>query len=537
MKYRKNRIILATFVLLLLLTMIMQSASAQGSLPFDDISRSYAKQEIIDLYQKKIITGTSDRTFSPAQSISRAEFVTVLDRLLGLEPVASPVSPFTDVAKKAWYYGWIQAAVQLGLADGVSASAFAPAKPVTRQEAAVLLSRVLKKADYASSTILNFADGSLIAEWALPSVMTVRELGLMKGDDSGYFRPADAISRQETAVMIHRVLQNMKWAAELAAKPKESIKLGWQYAQTTQQYEQNILSSNVNTLSPRWYFVGAAGEVANDTDSTLVAWAKKHNKKVWPMVGNRSDQAATHQMLSSSGARNTAITKLAAFVQKYDLDGLNIDFENVAPQDRTSLTAFIIELSKKLHNMNATLSIDVSPDRGTDWTDAFDYASLGEHADYVVLMGYDEHWGGSSVAGSNASLDYDKAAIDKLLRLVPNEKVILALPFYNRDWDLRKDGSVESSAFISFSQQNALIANYSIRPIWNAKEGQYTATYVKNGVTHKMWVEDGRSLTAKYKLAVDARLAGLAYWYIGGESADIWSSMRNADRFLGYSFA
>jgi spore germination protein YaaH len=535
MNYKRTRVVLAAFVLLFVITNV-QSAEAQSTLPFDDISKSYARQEIIDLYNKKIITGTSARSFSPTQSISRAEFVTVLDRLLGLEPVATPVSPFADMPKKAWYYGWIQAAVQLGLADGVSATAFAPAKPVTRQEAAVLLSRALKQPGSAAGADRSFEDNSQIADWASSSVMTVHELGLMKGDDNGRFRPADPITRQETAIMIHRVLQNMKWAAELAAKPKESIKLGWQYAQTTQQYEQNILKSNVNTLSPRWYFADASGDVSDNTDKALVDWAKKNNKKVWAMVGNRSDQAATHQMLSNNASRNTAVTKLTAFVQKYDLDGLNIDFENVAPQDRAALTAFVTDLSKKLHSLKATLSMDVSPDRGTDWTDAFDFAALGEQADYIVLMGYDEHWGGTSEAGPNASLDFDKASIDKLLRLVPNEKVILALPFYNRDWDLKKDGSVESSEFISFSQQNALIEKYAIRPTWNAKEGLYTASYVKNGVNHKMWVEDGRSLSAKYKLAVDNQLAGLAYWYIGGESADIWSSMRNADRFLGYSF-
>jgi len=532
-----TRFALAAFTLLYIITLVAHPIVAQSTQPFDDISSSYAKQEIIDLYNKKIITGTSERSFSPKESISRAEFVTVLDRLLGLEPVASPVSPYTDVAKKAWYYGWIQAAVQLGLADGVSASQFAPAKAVTRQEAAVLLARALKKLNYKTETKMSFGDDSRIAEWASTSVAAMNGLGLMKGDDKGNFRPSDPISRQETAVMIHRVLQNVNWAAELAAKPKETIKLGWQYGQTTQQYEQTILNANVNTLSPRWYFTGEAGEISDNTDPSLVAWAKQHNKKVWAMVGNRSDQAATHKLLSSSAARTKAISQLTGFITKYKLDGLNIDFENVAPQDRAALTAFITELSNKLKLLNVTLSIDVSPDRDTDWTDAFDFAALGKLADYIVLMGYDEHWGGGSEAGSNASIGFDEAAVNKLLKLVPSQKVILGVPFYNRDWDLKEDGSVESSEFISLSEQNALISKYEIKPIWNAKVGQYTAAYMKNGIQHKMWVEDGRSLTEKYKLAVNAKLAGLAYWYVGGESPDIWTSLKNADRFLGYSFS
>lgn len=536
MKHIFNRFVVTAFVLFGMITASVHTVGAQSLLPFDDISNSYAKQEIIDLYNKKIITGTSGRSFSPAASITRAEFVTVLDRLLGLEQAASPITPFTDVAKKAWYYGWIQAAVQLGLADGVSTSLFAPAKPVTRQEAAVLLTRVLKKQNNGTSAKAGFADDARIAAWAIPSVAAVRSLGLMQGDSNGYFRPEDPITRQETAVMIHRVLQNEKWAAELAAKPKESIKLGWQYAQTTQQYENNILQSNVNTLSPRWFFIEASGELSDNADPSLVTWAKKHNKKVWALVGNRSDQDMTHQILSQSASRSTLVSKLAAYAKKYGIDGINIDFENVAPQDRAALTAFVTELAKKLKAMNVTLSIDVSPDRGTDWTDAFDYAALGAQADYVVLMGYDEHWGGSPIAGPNASLGFDEAAVNKLVKAVPREKVILALPFYNRDWDLKKDGSVEASEFISLDQQNTIMSKYAIKPKWDAKLGQYTAAYVKNGVKHQIWVEDGRSLTAKYKLAAEAKLAGLAYWYVGGESPDIWASMRNADRFLGYRF-
>ncbi|OMF36861.1 hypothetical protein BK133_08025 [Paenibacillus sp. FSL H8-0548] len=536
MKRTYTRLLLTAVALLVMITAMGQLAGSQSSIPFDDISHSYAEQEIIDLYNRKIITGTSERSFSPLKSISRAEFVTVLDRLLGLEPVQSPVSPFADVAKQAWYYGWIQAAVQLGLADGVSANSFAPSKPVTRQEAAVLLARALKKTTNQANAKLLFGDGDQIAGWAAPSVATVKSLGLMKGDDHSNFRPSDPITRQETAVMIYRVLQNKAWAAELAAKPVESIKLGWQYGQTTQQYKENILLSNVNTLSPRWYFLEASGAITDYTDKSLVTWAKQHNKKVWAMVGNRSNQTATSQMLSTAKARSAVIAKLAAFAKTYELDGLNIDFENVAPKDRAALTAFIAELSEKLTQMKVTLSMDVSPDRGTDWTDAFDFASLGKQVDYMVLMGYDEHWGASSGAGSNASLGFYQAALDKLMKQVNSGKIILAVPFYNRDWNLNKDGSVASSEFISLSEQNALMSKFSIKPVWDAKIGQYTAAYTKNGVTHRMWLEDGRSLTAKYKLAVEANFAGLAYWHIGGESADVWASFRNADRFLHYSF-
>lgn len=529
--------IVAAVVFLSLFSNNLRPASASGgATPFNDISGSFARQEIIDLYKKNIITGTSAYTFSPTKPISRAEFITILNRLLGLKSVNSLITPFTDVAKSAWYYGGVQAAVQLGLAEGVSSYSFAPGKKVTRQEAAVLIIRALKQsaADHNDTAVFN--DASLIAAWAEASVASAQRLGLVKGDDNGRFRPNAPISRQETAVIIHRVLQNKSWAAELNRKARSTIQLGWQYNQTTAQYEQTVLQSNVNTLSPRWYFLAESGAITDTTDYSLVTWAKKHNKAVWAMVGNRSDASLTHRILSNSSMRTTAINNLLAIVKKYSLDGLNIDFENVVPEDRASLTAFIKELSSKLHANGSTLAVNVSPDLGTDWTDAFNYYALGQSADYIILMGYDEHYNGSPEAGSNSSLPYVANGLNILLQEVPNEKVILGLPLYNKDWSVGTQGNIISTDFISLLEQNNRILAHSARPIWDSKLGQYTVKYTKNGIAHYIWVEDGRSLSGKYELAIHESLAGFAYWYVGSEGSDIWASLSNAEKFYGYSF-
>jgi spore germination protein YaaH len=524
-----------TLAVVLLAGVFIQHISADDEVPFKDINNSYAKKEIIDLYHRNILTGTSETSFSPTKSITRAEFITVLDRLLQLSPTVSPVSPYTDVAKSAWYYGWIQAAVQLELANGTSATTFAPAKAVTRQEAAVWMAKALKQSNHTSA-LTSFNDRAEIASWAKSAVATVNELGLMKGDNSNNFRPSDPITREETAVLMDRVLQNDSWEAELEDEPEDRIVIGWQYGQTTAQYENSVLKSNVNTLSPRWYYVGKTGAVTDSTDASLVTWAKKNKKQVWAMVGNRSDQEATHQMLSSITARNTAINNLAAVVSKYGLDGLNIDFENVAPNDRAYLTSFITLLAEKMQSLNAALSIDVSPDLGTDWTDAFDYAALGKQVDYMVMMGYDEHYDGSQLPGSNASLSFDQKAVNTVLKVVPNQKVILAMPLYNRDWTLNQKGTVLSSEYITLPEQNQIITSYATKPVWNQTLGQYVANYSKQSIKHTIWIEDGRSLIAKYNLAVSKKLAGVAYWYIGGESADIWPSLKNAQKFYDYAF-
>ncbi|MUT65253.1 hypothetical protein GOM71_04835 [Paenibacillus sp. NEAU-GSW1] len=515
-----------------------KAEAAQSKLPFDDIATSFAMDSIINLYNKKILTGTSATTFAPKNPVTRAEFVAILGRTLGLEQAISPISPFSDVAANAWYYGWVQAAVQLGLADGTSATAFAPAKAVTRQEAAVLLVRAFKLSNTTAAQKAAFKDSAQIADWAADSIASVNKLSLMQGDTDDRFRPADPLTRQETAAILDRALQNDNWASALEQTGKQKIQLGWQYGQTASQFEQSVTASKmVNTLSPRWYFADKSGNITDNTNQSLITWAAANKKAIWAMVGNRSDQETTHQLLSSAAARTNLVTNLANAVQKYKLAGLNIDFENVAPQDRSHMTAFITELNAKLDSLNAILSVNVSPDLGTDWTEAFDYKALGAQADFIIMMGYDEHWGGSPKAGSVASLPFVRNAVTTLLKVVPAEKTILALPYYNRDWTLNANGSAAYSEVLTVPAQNELVSEHAMKPLWDSSVSQYTASYKENGAIHRIWLEDGRSLAAKYKAAADNSLAGTAYWYIGGESEDIWASLRNAERFYNLKFA
>ncbi|MNN78055.1 Spore germination protein YaaH [compost metagenome] len=110
------------------------------------------------------------------------------------------------------------------------------------------------------------------------------------------------------------------------------------------------------------------------------------------------------------------------------------------------------------------------------------------------------------------------------------------MPLYTRDWTLKQNGITPSSAELSLTQQNQLLSSYSLRPVWNSTLGQYVASYTRQSLKHTVWLEDGRSLTAKYNLAVKQKLAGIAYWHIGGESPDIWTSISNAEKFASYSF-
>lgn len=507
--------------------------SAASALPFNDISGSFAKSEIVELVKEGVVDGTGNGKFEPKKNVTRAEFVTMTDRLLKLSSVQADMASFSDVAPKSWYYGWVEAAVQLGIAEGKSKTQFQPAANITRQEAAVLIVRALKVDPGTSSAgQLPYTDSKQIASWASSYVMAAHTLGLMSGA-KGQFRPSDPMTREETAAVLDRVLQDKVWAKAIHQTTDLGLQLGWQNGLTTAQFKEKITKTNVNTLIPRWFFLeNAAVPISNYADATLSTWAKQNNKKVWAMLGNHSDSALTHQILSDESKRKAVIQKLAGYVKTYGLSGINVDFENVSPEDRLPLTAFISELGTSLRSAGAVLSIDVSPDLGTDWTEAFDYEALGRYADYVVLMGYDEHWDGDPVAGSVSSLPWAEAALNRMLASVPASKTILALPHYTRDWTLQSGGAVSEE--LSLIQQGQRIKSVAYNRVWDETSGQYVVSYNRQGVQHRIWVEDGRSLALKTMMGAKRNIAGYAYWYIGAETDDIWSSLKNAMRYASY---
>lgn len=161
---------------------------------------------------------------------------------------------------------------------------------------------------------------------------------------------------------------------------------------------------------------------------------------------------------------------------------------------------------------------------------------IGTSADYVVLMGYDEHWSGSPKVGSVSSLPWVSHGLDTLLKSVPAKKVILAFPLYNRDWIVKGVDTAISSEDLSLGEQVQRVELMNADPKWNAKLGQYTTSYVKSGQVHRIWIEDSRSLSQKYQMAMNHGIAGFAYWHIGGDTPDIWTSLRNTEKYFGYEF-
>ncbi|MEC2127606.1 S-layer homology domain-containing protein [Brevibacillus centrosporus] len=496
-------------------------ASTAASSSLRDISSSYAKEQIASLQKAGILSGDENGYFHPDHPVTRAEFVSMLDRTLGVKPVSSSVASFGDVPKSSWAYGYIQAAVSLNMASGTSANTFSPNRTISRQEAATFLTRALGL-KLASTAAPSVKDANAISSWARSSVSAAMNKKWLVGYQ-GYFRPTAAMSREETAVLLKRVLDELN-AQTVSAKPL--VSLGWQYQSTTQEFIAQVQKSGVSTLSPRWYFLQKDGSVSDFSDAALVHWAQKNGKEVWALFGNQFDPATTHTVLSDKTKRTAVVQKLSAFVDKYQLDGINVDFEGFNPADRDNFTAFVKELAAALHAKGAVVSVDIPPDTDTDWSEPFDYAKLASYADYLVLMAYEEHWVGATEAGSVASLPWFESVIKGVLDDVPAQKLIVGMPLYTRDW--YQSGGKLQSTDISIPQSYQLLSQYKASTKWDSSIGQYRSTFKKQGVSHSIWLEESRSLGLKAQSSLTWQIGGLAYWYIGSESTDVWTSIANS---------
>lgn len=510
------------FVLISMLLFSSQMAPLTMALhaPFTDIQNSFARDEITLLHKQGIVIGDEKGRFNPAKPVTRAEFVTMLGRTLGIKQVNSPLQVFRDVSNENWANGWIQAAAQLGIVGGTSPATFAPGKFISRQEAAAILvrSRTAQPSEQRKGTL---ADQKEIASWALPYVNQAIASGMMTGFE-GRFRPLGNLSRQELAVVLSRMLGT---STSSNGERSSSIHLAWQYGGSTADFIKQVQKSPINVLSPRWFFLDKTGKLTDNGDVALIKWAQQNGKQVWAMVGNRFQADVTHSLISQASQRKAFIERILHLSEKYQLDGINIDFENVKSSDRANLTQFVRELSTALKQKGILLSIDVPPNAENSWTEAYDYAVLGQIVDYLVVMTYDEHWSGHPKAGSVSSLSWYEQHLKKITTVVPAKKVIAGIPLYTRDWFVLNN-KVQSKDLLIQEQYN-LLASTKPQITWDAKSAQYIATYIKSNVTHTVWVEDSRSIALKIRASRKLGITGNAYWHIGAGTTDVWTTVDN----------
>ena len=303
------------------------------------------------------------------------------------------------------------------------------------------------------------------------------------------------------------------------------INMGWHVVagvagnDTFDEYVAN--TKGLNVISPTWFKL-------NDNFGGFTSFAsqqyvdKAHNKgmEVWALIENieYSDSINMYNILSSTTNRTTLINNLMDEVLAYGIDGINLDFEQISMDCGEHYIEFVRELSIACRKNGIVLSIDNYVPTG--YTNHYNRKEQGVVADYVVIMGYDEHYAGSSEAGSVASINFVEDGIRQTVEDVPAEKIINAIPFYTRIWET--NGSTVTSQAVGMDTAEEYVRAHDVETSWDEETCQNYGEYTNGETLYQVWLEDEKSIEVKLNVMDNYGIAGVACWRLGFEKPVVW---------------
>ena len=289
----------------------------------------------------------------------------------------------------------------------------------------------------------------------------------------------------------------------------------------------------INVVSPAFYHLNTDGELEEnigEEGESYIDWAHDNGYQVWAMVQNAGSgmMDVTSEIMNHYDNRQALIEKIVEGCMEYNLDGINIDFENMKKEDKDLFSRFIIELEPRLKEIGAVLSVDVTAPDGSDtWSLCFDRTVLGDVADYLIFMAYDQYGASSDQAGTTAGYNWVELNIKKFLETyeVESEKLVLAIPLYARLWTIDNNGIVDGRTAIPMNQIDDAIPS-DVERKWDDELKQNYVEYTEDGETKQMWIEDIDSLKEKVSLIKEYNLGGVASWELGMETEDVWGMLK-----------
>lgn len=267
----------------------------------------------------------------------------------------------------------------------------------------------------------------------------------------------------------------------------------------------------LNVISPTWFHLGEDGLVTSRADPAYVHKAHARGFAVWPLFGNQFDPDLTHEVLADSRLRLGITRQLLVQARIAGFDGINVDWENMNPADRDLFSQFVRELSPLAHRAGLAVSVDVTfPGPSAYWQQCYDRAALGQVADYIVAMGYDQFTEESGAPGPVSSFPWVQAGITSTLKEVPARKLVLGVPFYTRIWS-RKGGTLDTRA-LGMAEAEAYLARRDATTAFDAIHGLPVVRWLEGQTEYTMWAETPDTLRRRARLARDGGLAGVASW-------------------------
>lgn len=284
-------------------------------------------------------------------------------------------------------------------------------------------------------------------------------------------------------------------------------------------------TKGMNVIAPTWFSLNDnEGNFRSFASSDYVKRAHDKGLQVWGVLDdfNYNNEVGggidVYSVLSSTTKRQKLAQSIADTAVTLGMDGINLDFERIGVDSGIHYVQFLRELSVLCRSNGLVLSVDNYVP--FNFNDYYRLDIQGQVVDYVIIMGYDEHWHGSGEPGSVASIDYVSNGIDKTLEEVPAQKVINALPFYTILW--KSDGGTVTDSYLTIANTADFLSHINTQPAWDETTCQNYAEWTEGTATYQIWLEDAESIAVKLNVMRAKNMGGVAVWRLGYGTSEIW---------------
>ncbi len=324
------------------------------------------------------------------------------------------------------------------------------------------------------------------------------------------------------------------YSAELPTQKRLAMSYLYFGTPQTQITALTSAAAVLDTVSPSYFDLTADGnlKITPSCSTDFINTAHSLGKKVTPFLSNHWDRSIGEAAFDNA---EVLTSQIAEAIERYNLDGINIDIENMTHTHKRSYVNFVKMLREKLPE-NKEISVAVAPNPynwSTGWQGSYDYGALAKYSDYLIIMAYDEHYRGGT-PGATASIQFTENSVKYALKHVPSGKIVLAIPFYGRYW---KNGDKTGGYGISLSAVEYLLENYQHSVSYNTYTKTPTATVIiksheakpivggvsLNAGTYTIHYENEISIREKLLLLSKYNLKGSGSWSLGQETGDVWN--------------
>ena len=314
----------------------------------------------------------------------------------------------------------------------------------------------------------------------------------------------------------------------------EAQKYNMTYLYGSGNYISMVNNANIlfNDVSPSYFDIDEEGNlILNTVDTSFVNTMHEQGTKVIPFLSNHWNRNIGRAGLKN---RERLSSDIANAILKYNLDGVNVDIENVTELDKEEYVDLIKLLREKLPtDKSIVVSVAANPNNWTTgWHGSYDYEGLAKYADHLVIMAYDEHYDGGE-PGAVAGIEFVEKSIKYALERVESEKIVLGIPLYGRYW---KEDVLYGGFAISCEQVENLVSNYKSDVVYDKETQAVKATITIYSTDNKpkiygktltsgkyvIWYENDESIAKKLELINKYDIKGVGTWRLGLENKSMW---------------